>query len=85
MAVTADNINLSKSAKSSLGDFRPNGCSKVSSFTLVVKEGVGLIVFKLSYSNWSCLKSGLSQLDKIILVLNNTQIAIAWPIAIVAY
>ena len=59
-----------------------NACSKESSFTLVVKEGIGLIVFKLVYSNLSCLKSGLSQLDKIMvglnLSLNDAEIAIAW-------
>ena len=59
-----------------------NACSKESSFTLVVKEGIGLIVFKLVYSNLSCLKSGLSQLDKIMvglnLSLNDTGITIAW-------
>ena len=44
------------------------------------KEGIGLIVFKLSNSNLSCLKCGLSQLDNVIfglfLLLNDTGIAI---------
>jgi len=48
MVVTSYDINLSKPAQSSLVGLCPNGCSKVSSFTLVIKEGIGLIVFKLN-------------------------------------